>query len=115
MAITNTAPEFSGQEQTERMLDTLGLAAHRYGYLYLTLLVPRFAEDPHQSLTKDLYPYAARHYGYDDWKPIERAIRDLIISAWLNRDPEVWAAFFPDQRKIPSNKQFIAALARRLK
>lgn len=115
MAITNSDPEISRQQQTERMLDALGLAAHRYGYLYLCLLIPRFAEDFRASLTKDLYPYAAAYYGYSDWRPIERAIRDLIISAWLNRDPEVWAEFFPNQRKPPSNKQFIAALAKKLR
>ena len=108
-------PSKSHQEQTNEMLHELGLPAHRFGYTHLCIIIPYFAQDYRRVLTKDVYPYAAAHFGYDDWRPIERSTRDLITDGWNERDPVVWKKYFPNLKKVPSNKQFIATLAARLK
>ena len=103
------------QIQTKEMLGELGLPAHRFGYIHLSLMVPYFAQDYRRSITKDVYPYAATHFGYDDWRPIERSTRDLITDCWNERDPAIWEKYFPNLKTSPSNKRFIATLAARLK
>ena len=108
-------PTKSQQDQTGGMLDILGMPPHRYGYTHLCYIVPLFARDYRQSLAKDIYPAAASHFLYEDGRPIEQSIRDLIAYGWANRDPGVWNEYFPNQKKAPTNKHFIATLAKRLK
>lgn len=103
------------REPTCQMLHVLNFAIHRLGYKQLVLLVPCYALDPTQSLSKELYPYVAKYFGYISWQPVEHAVRVAILDAWERRNPEVWMQYFPGMQKPPSNKQFIATLAERLK
>lgn len=100
---------------TAEMLHELGLSIHRLGYKQLCVAIPCFAINDEQSLTKELYPYIAKQFGYEDWHAVEHAMRFVILSAWENRDPDVWEKYFPNAKKPPSNKCFIATLAERLK
>jgi len=115
MSIIVDEPYKSHQEQTSIMLRELGMPAHRFGYIHLCVIIPYFAQDYRRVLTKDVYPYAAAHFRYDDWRPIERSTRDLIVDGWNDRDPVVWEQYFPNLKTAPSNKRFIATLAARLK
>ena len=101
--------------QTSQMLLALNLPAHRLGYSHLCIAIPYFAEDFRRGLTKDVYPFVAAQYGNVSWSAIEQTIRHAILYGWENGDPEVWAEFFPNAKKAPTNKQFIATLAKRLK
>lgn len=103
------------REITSRILPELRFGIHRLGYKQLLLLIPCYALDSNQSLSKELYPYAADYFGYASWQPVEHAVRVAILDAWERRDPEVWEKYFPGMKKPPSNKQFIATLAERLK
>jgi len=38
----------------------------------------------------------------------------VIVEAWARRDVSVWAQYFPDQEKAPTNKRFLAVLAEKL-
>lgn len=102
-------------EPTASMLHELQVGVHRLGYRQLNIAIPCFALDDSQSLTKELYPYVAGCFGYADWHPVEHSIRTAILDAWARRDTGVWEKYFPNQKKPPSNKQFIAVLAERLK
>lgn len=102
-------------ESTAQMLHELQITIRRLGYKQLTIAIPCFALDDRQSLTKELYPYVANYFGYSNWCPVEHAIREIILDAWERRDPEVWEKYFYGMKKPPSNKQFIATLAERLK
>lgn len=95
-------------------LHNLNCPVHRFGYDHLIVAVKRYARGDMESLSKELYPYVADQFGYTDWRAIERSIRSVIADAWDNRDPRVWALYFPRFLKAPSNKQFIATLAQRL-
>lgn len=102
------------REQTGSMLHELGFPAHRIGYKQLCIAIPRYAQDSTQSIIKELYPYIAVIFGYTGWCAVEHAMRCAIHDAWFNCDPDIWEEYFPNSRKPPSNKLFIATLAERL-
>ena len=108
MTVTTESP-------VTQLLHTLRLPVHRLGYQCLVIALPRYAAGNTQSLTKDVYPYVARQLGCADWHSVERAIRTVIQDSWKHRDPAVWETFFPGLEKAPTNKQFLAVLAERLK
>lgn len=114
MTTIKQLPE-TAEERTIRMLRELGFAVHRNGYLQLTVAIPYFLQDPTQGLYKELYPYVAKRLGYTDCRAIERSIRSAIYDAWARSDPEVWIQYFPDLKRPPSNKLFIATLSEGLK
>ena len=115
MKSTETQIEITIQDQTTRLLRELGVPCHRVGYLQLCMAIPLFAQDARQSLSKDIYPLIAAHWGYTDWRTIEHAIRIVILFSWLHRDPIAWSYYFPNLDKAPSNKLFIATIAGHLK
>ena len=102
-------------EQTAQMLHTLRFPAHRLGYQQLCLAIPHYRENPLQSITKELYPWIAMQFDHITPQAVEHTIRDVIHYAWRHCDPEVWAVYFPGSGRPPTNKQFIATLAERLK
>ncbi|HIT33357.1 MAG TPA: response regulator [Candidatus Faecousia intestinigallinarum] len=96
-------------------LQNLGFSTKRDGYHQLRIGIPLFAQDCHQSLSKELYPSIAASCGQDNQKQVERSIRSAIGAAWKERDEIVWAAYFPRHTgKCPSNKAFISRLAQLL-
>lgn len=111
MSTVITPSRGTAQRQTSYMLHELGVPVHRVGYPQLCVGIPRFAENKTQSLTKDLYPYIADHFGHFDWRSTEHAMRLAILHAWDHGDPAAWAKYFPGLQKAPSNKLFISTLA----
>ena len=103
------------QDDTIKILHHLRISIHRLGYKYLTIAIPCCAINGTQSLSKEIYPYVARCLGYTDWHGVERAIRMVILDAWVQRDMETWEEYFPNEKKVPTNKRFIAVLAERLR
>ena len=102
-------------EQVLFDLRELNIPMHLSGYRCLCVAISVFMQDISQSMCNELYPTVAKELGYMDWRAVEFAIRRTILSAWENRDPEKWEAYFPGITKAPTNKQFIATLAQRIK
>ena len=98
-----------------RILLDLGIPTNRNGYQMLYIAIPHFVQDPHQAITKELYPYVAERCDHSTPDAVERAIRTTIKDAWLHRDTDIWEQYFPGCTKQPSNKQFIATLAEHLR
>jgi len=96
------------------ILLNLGLPAHRVGYWYLFVAIPCFAQNPTQSLTKELYPHVARLSHCSDWRNIEHTIRTAIVHGWENRNQEIWNYYFPTAKKCPTIKLFLSVLAQYL-
>ena len=96
-------------------LRRLNVPVYLSGYLCLCVAIHLFSLDISQSMCGELYPAVAKALGYVDWRPVEFAIRRAILSAWEHRDPDIWNAYFPGLTKAPTNKQFIATLAQRIK
>lgn len=102
-------------EQVLFDLRQLNTPVYLSGYRCLCIAIPIFAGDISQSMCSELYPAVAKKLGYMDWRAVEFAIRRVIYAAWKYRDPVVWEAYFSGTGKAPSNKQFIATLAQRIK
>lgn len=103
------------REQVNEMLCSLNTPIHRLGYYQLLIGIPYYAQNPTQSVTKELYPYVAEVCGCNNPRAVEHSIRELIHFAWNHRNMEVWDQYFHGAVKAPSNKQFIAVLASKLK
>ena len=102
-------------EQVLFDLRQLSTPVHLSGYRCLCVAISVFMQDISQSMCNELYPTVAKELGYMDWRAVEFAIRRTILSAWENHDQEKWEAYFPGITKAPTNKQFIANLAQRIK
>lgn len=99
------------REQVRGFLQDLRVSSHLDGYKQLTVALPLFVADPHQGLSKELYPAVAEILGSGDWRTVERSIRTAIRNAWNNRDPAVWARYFPENTDCPNTKRFLCRLA----
>lgn len=93
----------------------LSVPVHLSGHQCLCVAIPKFATNISQLMCGELYPAVAKELGYVDWRAVEFAIRRVIQAAWTHRDPEIWNEYFSGSTKAPSNKQFIATLAQRIK
>ena len=109
------------EEETQRLqeaacciLHGLRFRVHLLGYKELLVMLPEYARDSTQSLSKELYPRTAASFGCVSWKAVEHAVRVAIVDAWERREPEVWESCFPGAAKAPSNKEFLAALAEQI-
>ena len=96
-------------------LRLLNIPHHLDGYRQLCIAIPLFAENPHQFLTKELYPAVAKQYGSKDGRLVEHSIRKAIHDGWMQRDVAVWRKYFPlnvyGSHTCPSNKVFLCVLA----
>ena len=104
-------PEKDARRMVSYTLRRLGFPTYRNGFQCLQYAIPRFCQDPGQSITKELYPYVAKQLRLTGWMAVEKAVRVEISAAWKNRDPKKWEELFPGYKKAPSNKQLIATLA----
>ena len=110
-----TAEGLTREEQVVQMLRELNIPIHRIGYQQLCIAIPYFRTDTTKTLSKDVYPYVASKSGNINPLAVEHSLREVIHAAYESCDTQVWESYFPRIRKIPSNKQFIATLAERLK
>lgn len=102
------------REQVRLHLQNLNFSPHLDGCKQLTVALPLFAADPGQGLSKELYPAVAKIMEAGDWRTVERSIRTAIHDAWNNRDPAVWARYFPESAGCPNTKRFLCRLAEML-
>lgn len=106
------------QSETVTHLHILNFQTHLDGYQQLCIGIPMFYEDPHQRLTKELYPAIARVCGSVDGRSVEHSIRKAIESSWKNRNHTVWVKYFSagsdGNIRCPTNKEFISRIAKLL-
>ena len=110
-------PQKDVAAQVTMHLHMLNFRTHLDGYHQLRVGIPIFFENPDICLSKELYPAIAAHFKYPDPRTVEHSIRNAIKNAWRNRDPVVWAGYFPqigDKPRCPTNKKFFAAIAEKL-
>ncbi len=102
------------QSRVAEHLDALGVPSHLNGYNMLCIAISLYLQDPLQVLSKETYPAVAEILGgKHEVHAIEHAIRSAIQFAWQHRDKSDWKDYF-SKSKQPSNKQFIAAIAKKL-
>lgn len=93
------------------VLRALGFSPWHVGYRMLCEAIPRYRENRDQSITKELYPVVARHFGNRSGCTAERAIRYAVAEAWNHGNRAAWEGYFPGGTKPPSNLRFIATVA----
>ena len=98
-----------------RHLLALNIPQARKGFQYLCIGIQLFAQDPEQSLTKELYPAIAKALGYGSAAQVERSIRTAILSAWQQRNASAWDQYFPGTSSVPTNKHFLCAIAQMIR
>ena len=115
---TTIAPKEDLNAQTAILLHSLNFPTHLDGYQQLCVGIPIFAKNPNMRLSKELYPIIAERFGLSDARTVEHSIRKAVTSAWIRKEPTIWAKFFPDDigddAPCPSNKEFIAHIAEHL-
>jgi len=102
------------------IIQEIGIPPHIKGYRYLreaiVLVVNRV--ELLGSITKELYPAIARHYGTTPSR-VERAIRHAIEVAWNRGNQQVLDGLFGHtlkrDRGKPTNSEFIAMVADRVR
>ena len=106
------APE--AEQSLPAMLLKLGFSPKLDGYRYLLTAIPLYAEDPGQSLTKELYGKVGRPWNKAPCH-VERSIRSAIEKAWQFHDDEIWGEIFPHAPDgsvpMPTNGTLIARLS----
>ena len=115
-----TALDLMNRKISELLL-SVGVPVHLKGYRYLREAVGIYtlADHPENlSVTLDLYPMIATRYNTKDIL-VEHAIRNAIEIAWtrgnLNQIIELFGYTVNDHKGKPSNLEFIAMIAERVR
>ena len=105
-------------KRTAEHLRVLGVHSAYVGYTYLLLAIPYISEDTTRQLHKDLYGYISNVVNAEAGS-IEHAIRTAVMDAWKRYIPEIWGLYFPLNKlaeiNCPNNKEFISALALKIR
>ena len=100
-------------------LHQLSVPTHLDGYQQLCIGLPLFSQNPHQFLTKELYPAIAKHCGCKDSRAVEHSIRKAIQAAWKQRDTALWRKYFSISSRgmihCPTSKEFLCRLSELLR
>lgn len=106
--------------EISKIMRDIGVPAHIKGYQYLRTSIMLCIDDAEMlgSVTKILYPTVAKQYSTTPSR-VERAIRHAIEVAWDRGDVDVLSSYFgytiQAQRGKPTNSEFIAMIADKLK
>lgn len=95
-------------------LHGLSISSKHNGYRYMTEAILMLANDPGQSITKELYPAVAKICGCKKGH-VERSIRSALESAWDHSDPEIWQPYFPGAASRPTNAVFLSRMTEELR
>ena len=105
------------QTQIAEILVQMGFKNNFSGFRYVVSGLPMFAENPQQTVTKELYPAIGKLHGKTG-EQVERAIRNAIELAWQRRDERIWRMYFapaPDGSiPRPTNGQLLHTLMRQI-
>ncbi len=102
------------------LLHSLGIPSHIKGYTYIREGIEMMYNDSHLigAITKELYPTIASKYQTTSSR-VERAIRHAIEVSWMRGDYNLMEEIFGNSvdydRAKPTNSEFLATLADRLK
>ena len=104
------------EEKISNIFITVGIPAHIKGYQFLREAIKLAIDKPEiiNSITKELYPSIANHFGTSASK-VERAIRHAIEVAWNRGKIEnintVFGIKVYNNNEKPTNGEFIALVA----
>lgn len=107
---------FEAEHIVKLILLELNFFSNGNGWAYLCDAIVTFRTDTRQSITKELYPTVAQHFGPGiKSRQVEKAIRTAIQKAWEQRDDAVWKRYFRVTNsgiiERPTNGEFISRIA----
>ncbi|MBQ3193950.1 MAG: response regulator [Oscillospiraceae bacterium] len=114
--LDSAAPHHSAEDDRSRvsgLLMQLHIATRHKGFSYLLEGILLLAEDPSQSITKELYSKVAKRCGCKR-ENVEHPMRNALELAWKRGDPQVWMQYFPNHTKRPSNAEFLSRMVQEL-
>lgn len=103
-----------------KLLHQLGIPSHIKGYCYIRESVFLFYKnsESYSGITKEIYPEVALRYSTTASR-VERAIRHAIEVSWSRGDYDLMEEIFGNsvafERAKPTNSEFIATIADRLR
>lgn len=115
--LTQTELENNDTEvyRVRHFLLALNFDTHLDGFRLICSAVPMVRRNPHQTLSKHIYPAIAKAHHLTDQRAVEHSIRNSIEKAWRHRCDAVWARFFSPnatgQIPCPSNSKMLNTLA----
>ena len=77
-------------------------------------IFPGFDSDTGHNLFSDFYLDLARAESVSPYA-IDNAIHRTIAQAYETRNDAIWREYFPDTSRCPTNKEFLTAVAERMK
>lgn len=95
-------------------LRILGFRDGQTGFPQLCSAALLFAQDPYQSLSKELQPAVAQLCGNANGNQVESQIRRLITEVWETRNDTIWTQYFPELQEKPTMRQFLCLLTAKL-
>lgn len=105
------------QAEISEILVQLSFKNNLSGFRYVVSGLPMFAENPQQTVTKELYPAIAKLHGKTG-DQVERAIRNAINQAWQRRDERIWRMYFAPAPNgsipRPTNGKLLHTLVRQI-
>lgn len=101
------------ENETENILLDLGFCVGKSRY-YVVCRAVRYKYENCECQMKQIYLSLAKERGTADTQ-VEKAIRDAIIDAYKNGDPDLWRMYFTPKRNsktpCPTNEEFVARIA----
>ncbi len=116
----NALNEVNVKIKITNLLHSLGIPSHIKGYTYIRDGIEMMYnnETLMNSITRDIYPTIAKTYNTTSSR-VERAIRHAIEVSWMRGDYSLMEEIFGNSvdydRAKPTNSEFLATLADRLK
>lgn len=96
------------------ILLNLGIPTKLKGYGYLREAIEIFAQNPEQTITKELYSEVGNRC-HATITQVERSIRTAIETAWEHQNSQAWWRYFPagemETAGRPTNGEFVSRLA----
>lgn len=97
------------------ILYDLRIPLDSHGFGYLKQAIPIAHQNPSQIVASEIYTKVGENYSPEvSNQNMDAAIRDAIRKAWKSRMDDHWSRYLPDyiveQRKPPSNLEFISAI-----
>lgn len=94
-------------------LKRLGICTGK-GYRRMLAILPRFDPDAGHCLFSDCYPDLAKAESVSAYA-IDDSIHRVIVQAYKVRNDALWQDYFPDTATCPTNKEFLTAIADRIR
>ena len=95
-------------------LAILGFRDGMAGYPQLCAELLLYAQDPYQSLSKELHPAVAQMCDNSNGDQVESKIRRLIADVWKIRNEAIWEEYFPTLQHKPKIHEFLFLLISKL-